>query len=61
MATAKPKTVPSEVQTPAPPASRTDWPADAFTGLGGDYVRDPVTGVRTRVPPPAPDVDPAAG
>lgn len=22
------------------------WPADEFTGVGGSYVRDPVTGVR---------------
>ena len=28
---------------------------DEFTGKGGDYARDPITGVRTRVPaPPAP-------
>jgi hypothetical protein len=24
------------------------WPADEFTGLGGSYVRDPYTGVRSR-------------
>lgn len=29
-------------------------PRDEFTGLGGSYLRDPVTGVRTRVPPEAP-------
>lgn len=32
------------VHTPAPqPAA---WPRDEYTGLGGQYVRDPVTGVR---------------
>lgn len=25
------------------------WPADEFTGIGGSYVRDPFTGVRSRV------------
>lgn len=25
------------------------WPPDEFTGVGGSYVRDPFTGVRTRV------------
>lgn len=67
MATTKPKTASSaadapatDVQTSAPKASRTDWPADEYTGRGGDYVRDPVTGVRTRVSPPdAPGADPA--
>lgn len=24
------------------------WPADEFTGMGGSYVRDPFTGVRSR-------------
>jgi hypothetical protein len=28
------------------------WPADEFTGVGGRYVRDPHTGVRS----PAPEV-----
>lgn len=23
------------------------WPADEFTGVGGSYVRDPLTGVRS--------------
>lgn len=23
------------------------WPADVFTGIGGSYVRDPYTGVRS--------------
>lgn len=26
------------------------WPADEFTGVGGSYVRDPFTGVRTQAP-----------
>ena len=34
---------------PTPPRAR-----DEFTGLGGTYTRDPATGKRTRVPPPAP-------
>lgn len=67
MAPPKPKTAPSaadapaagDVQASAPPTAPTDWPPDEFTGLGGDYVRDPVTGVRTRVPPPAPPEAPA--
>lgn len=29
------------------------WPADEFTGVGGSYVRDPVTGLRSRVEPAA--------
>jgi hypothetical protein len=24
------------------------WPADEFTGIGGSYVRDPFTGLRSR-------------
>lgn len=34
---------------PVPPGG---WPADAWTGMGGRFVRDPFTGVRS----PAPDV-----
>lgn len=35
------------------------WPADEFTGLGGSYVRDPFTGVRSRVmPEPEPEPGP---
>ena len=30
------------------------WPPDEFTGIGGTYVRDPVTGVRTPVKSEAP-------
>lgn len=34
------------------------WPADEFTGKGGNYVRDPYTGVRSKVePPPEPAAD----
>lgn len=33
---------------PIPPGG---WPADEFTGMGGRFVRDPFTGVRS----PAPD------
>lgn len=29
-------------------------PRDEFTGIGGTYTRDPLTGVRTRVLPAAP-------
>lgn len=29
------------------------WPADEFTGLGGDYVRDPYTGIRRKASPDA--------
>jgi hypothetical protein len=42
--------------TSAPPALSArpvDDPPDEFTGLGGDYIRDPVTGVRTRAAPAA--------
>lgn len=28
------------------------WPADEFTGQAGDFVRDPYTGKRSRVPAP---------
>lgn len=26
------------------------WPADQYTGVGGSYVRDPVTGLRSPAP-----------
>lgn len=29
------------------------WPADEYTGLGGSYVRDPYTGIRSPAPTPA--------
>lgn len=29
------------------------WPADEFTGLGGSYVRDPFTGIRSKASPDA--------
>lgn len=42
----------SEERKPLPvPAG--GWPADEFTGLGGDYVRDPYTGLRRRADAPA--------
>ncbi len=31
------------------------WPADEYTGIGGRYVRDPVTGKRHPAPPEADD------
>lgn len=47
---------PAAVQTPAPaaPSATQTWPPDQYTGLGGTYMRDPITGVRTPVPPAAP-------
>lgn len=44
-------------QTPAPPEPAATHPRDEYTGLGGVYVRDPVTGVRTPLPT---DTDAAA-
>lgn len=35
------------VQASAPPAPTSTHPRDEYTGLGGVYMRDPVTGVRT--------------
>lgn len=29
------------------------WPADEYTGKGGDYVRDPFTGIRSPAVPAA--------
>lgn len=29
------------------------WPPDQYTGIGGTYIRDPITGVRTPVKPEA--------
>lgn len=26
------------------------WPTDEFTGIGGSYVRDPLTGKRSKAP-----------
>lgn len=40
-------TVHTSAQQPTP------RPRDEYTGIGGSYLRDPVTGVRTRVPPAA--------
>lgn len=55
------KTNPTEAPTDAPVAAPAQeavpmaepeggWPADEFTGHGGSYVRDPLTGVRSRAP-----------
>lgn len=42
--------LPGELLTPmAEPEG--GWPADEFTGVGGSYVRDPITGIRTRAQP----------
>lgn len=43
----------TNVHTSAPPAHppTADYPPDEYTGLGGEYVRDPVTGIRTRATP----------
>lgn len=46
---ATPKATKPAHHLPTPPRAR-----DEFTGIGGTYMRDPATGVRTRVPPPAP-------
>ncbi len=41
-------------------AAHQDWPRDQYTGIGGDYVRDPVTGIRTPAPKPPPESQRAA-
>ena len=43
----------TNVHTSAQPAHppMVDYPPDEYTGLGGEYVRDPVTGIRTRATP----------
>lgn len=38
--------------TPAPDAYNPLIP-DEFTGIGGDYIRDPITGKRTPAPSPS--------
>lgn len=45
---ATPKATKPAHHLPTPPRAR-----DEFTGIGGTYMRDPATGKRTRVPPPA--------
>ena len=56
--TKKPEsTAPAPAKTPAPSPATTAWPADEFTGRGGRYVRDPVTGERR----PADEPPQAAG
>lgn len=43
-----------EIDVPVPmPEPEGGWPADEFTGHGGSFVRDPVTGVRSRAAPVA--------
>lgn len=37
------------IDTPMPEPEG-GWPTDEFTGVGGSYVRDPITGVRSRSP-----------
>lgn len=49
---------PATAKTPTPSPATTAWPADEFTGRGGRYVRDPVTGERR--PAPAADDEPQA-
>lgn len=47
------------VPMPVPPGG---WPPDEYTGLGGNYVRDPYTGIRRPADAPEaakPDSDPA--
>ena len=40
---------------PAKPVAEPIHPPDAYTGIGGRYIRDPETGVRTRIADPAAD------
>ena len=40
---------------PAKPVAEPIHPPDDFTGIGGRYSRDPITGARTRMPDPAAD------
>jgi hypothetical protein len=49
----------SEVAGPLPLAEpEGGWPVDEFTGIGGSYVRDPFTGVRSRNVPVDADTQP---
>jgi hypothetical protein len=63
------QTTKQKTAAPAPEAERQvmpmpegGWPPDEFTGLGGNYVRDPYTGIRRPAEEPAEDpaTDPAA-
>lgn len=44
--------VQEDQRTPLP-VPEGGWPADEFTGLGGSYVRDPFTGIRSKASPDA--------
>lgn len=44
----------------AKPVAEPIHPPDDFTGIGGRYSRDPITGARTRMPDPAADAAPPA-
>jgi hypothetical protein len=49
MATTKKTQADDAPQGPQPmPVPEGGWPPDEFTGKGGNYVRDPFTGVRSR-------------
>lgn len=43
--------------TPVPEATHDPFAPDEFTGIGGDYIRDPITGKRTPAPSPSPQDD----
>jgi hypothetical protein len=45
----------SAAPAPTPmPEPEGGWPRDEFSGLAGDFVRDPFTGIRSRAPASAP-------
>ncbi|HEY1102983.1 MAG TPA: hypothetical protein VGE70_06110 [Burkholderiaceae bacterium] len=62
---------PTEAAAPAAPAAperqpmampKGGWPPDEFSGIGGEFIRDPYTGKRSRKPgtePPPPTPGPA--
>lgn len=46
--------MPMQTSEPVPlPVPEGGWPADEYTGKGGDYVRDPFTGIRSPAVPAA--------
>ena len=47
---AKPAATPVVSPAKAMPEPAGGWPADEFSGIGGQYVRDPLTGKRSKVP-----------
>lgn len=54
-------TKPTDAEPVPMPEPEGGWPADEFTGHGGSYVRDPITGVRSRAEPVIePAAEPAA-